>query len=69
MAPYVAVAKAAFELYSQTAVCREALSTKVPAGCGGGEGLAGGDGGVAGGGEWLGGGGGGGDGDGGSDRD
>ena len=29
MAPYFAVAAAAFELYALTAVCREALSVKV----------------------------------------
>ena len=45
MAPYFAVAKAAFELYSQTAVCREALSAKVPGGGGGENGLGGGGGG------------------------
>ena len=46
MAPYFAVAEAAVELYSVTAVCREALSAKVwPVQAGGGEDSGGGDGG------------------------
>ena len=61
IAPYFAVAAAAFEAYSPTAVCREALSTKVvQAGeGGGGEGGGGGGGDVGGDGEGGGGGGGG----------
>ena len=38
MAPYFAVAEAGFELYSPTAVCREALSVKVVQAGGEGEG-------------------------------